>query len=537
MNRATVWPAIPAMLLALVLVGPFHDKAFTIDDTLFLKQAAHAVVDPLHPSAFHMVWDENVPVRVSSMSGPVMPWLLVPAVLTKHPESVAHATQLVLFLLALLATVSLALRFGLHPAWAMASGLLLAAAPAVLAMAGTAMPDVAAMALGILGLERLVAWRDAGRAHQGLSAAALLGLAPLARSHLVLLLGIGLLLVAGDFLVNRTAWRNAPRPVWLPLAAAPLLTAAVIIAIRDPSSGTAALVTAPSRLSSATHLIPNSVAFATHWVLALPLAIPWALLRPMPLLHRWWAIAGAMVVASLLLQLTGHPLFPIAPIAALGAVVLIDILADGWKRRDAVQVTLGLWLLVPFAPAPYSHLPSKYLLAAAPAAAILLAREMALHNRIWSRAILAGTVAVGLAVGMAILRADEAFAGLGRRAAAELVGPNVASGHRVWFAGHWGFQWYAEQAGGRILTLTPPYPASGDLIVTSRNSEPGYAILEMLGAEYPRVSHLARLEDRKPGGRIMNVRLGAGFFSNAWGYLPWAWGDEPLDTFDLWRIE
>jgi hypothetical protein len=107
----------------------------------------------------------------------------------------------------------------------------------------------------------------------------------------------------------------------------------------------------------------------------------------------------------------------------------------------------------------------------------------------------------------------------------------------VWFAGHWGFQWYAERAGGRPVALTPPHPVAGDLLVVSRNSEPGGNVLAMLARRYPRRTHLARVEDRAPGGRVMSKGTGAGFFSQGWGYLPWAWGDDVLDEFDLWRIE
>ena len=65
-----------------------------------------------------------------------------------------------------------------------------------------------------------------------------------------------------------------------------------------------------------------------------------------------------------------------------------------------------------------------------------------------TRPILALTTIAGVTLGIAILRADAAFAGLGRRAVAELIAPNVAAGHRVWFATNWGFQWYATRAGG-----------------------------------------------------------------------------------------
>jgi hypothetical protein len=176
-------------------------------------------------------------------------------------------------------------------------------------------------------------------------------------------------------------------------------------------------------------------------------------------------------------------------------------------------------------------MPSKYLVPSAPAAAIVVARRAMQTSPRLARALIGATVAAGLALGVLVIRADAAFADLGRRAAAELIVPSVAAGHNVWFAGHWGFQWYAEKAGARCLTETPPLPLSGDLAVSSRNTF-GYAI-----GFFPQRKLLATLEDTTPGGRIMSKKLGCGFFSNTWGYLPWAWGDDVLDRFDLWQLE
>ncbi|HVP68043.1 MAG TPA: hypothetical protein VMT17_12340 [Anaeromyxobacteraceae bacterium] len=153
MKLTAIRPAIPALLLALLVLVPMWDKAFTIDDTLFLLQAKHVLSDPLHPTAFDVVWDLPKPERLSQIlpSGPVMAWLLVPAVAGHASELIAHGIETPLLLLAILATVSLALRLGLSTGSARVAGLLLACTPAVLAMAGTAMPDVPAMALSYQG--------------------------------------------------------------------------------------------------------------------------------------------------------------------------------------------------------------------------------------------------------------------------------------------------------------------------------------------------------------------------------------------------
>jgi 4-amino-4-deoxy-L-arabinose transferase-like glycosyltransferase len=534
MTRTALRNAVPALALAAAVLVPFLGKAFTIDDTVFLREAQHALSDPLHPTAFEMVWGD-VPDRVAPTSGPLMAWLLMPSMLVGGSETVAHLTQLAFLALAVLATVALGLRTGLDHFSAMTAGLLLAATPAALAMTGTAMADVPAMALGVAGLERLVAWKQDRRLHQALVAALLLALAPLARSHLVLLLGVGaiLLLPAG---LNVSMLRAERGVLWAPLVLAPAVIALVLAVTLDRAAQGADIVTTTNRVSSLDRVAPNLIAYGVHWTLAVPLALPWIALRPSAMLRRLWVFLVAAATAVYFLSLSTPHVFVVAAAAGLGVAVLWDVFAEGWKHRDAVQVALSAWLLVALVAAPYAHLPSKYLLASAPAVALLVAREMAVRRRMVARIVLGATVTLGVMLGIGILRADAAFAGLGRRAAVELIAPNVASGHRVWFAGHWGFQWYAENAGGRILTLTPPYPVAGDLIVTSRNSEPGFAILQMLAERYPTVSHLTRIEDREAGGRIMNARLGAGFFSNGWGYLPWAWGDDPLDTFDLWQI-
>jgi hypothetical protein len=533
-TRTALWHAIPGVLVAVLVLVPFRDKAFTIDDHVFMFLAEHATVEPLRPTGFEMVWGD-VPGRMHLASGPVMAWLLVPSVLAGGAEWVAHGVQLALLALAVFGTVALGLRLGLAAPWAMGAGFLLASTPAALAMAGTAMPDVPAMALGVIGIERLVAWRQERRAHQAVLAVLFLGLAPLARPHLVLLLGIGGLLLAAPSASATPRFRLLD---WLPLAAAPVLTAAIALAVRDPHPAAAGIVAATASVSSTAiaRIAPNAIAFPIHWVLALPLAIPWILLRPRSVAARWPAFAVAAGGALLVLPVKARSLV-LASLVGIGVAVLWDVGVDAWRRRDLTRLALGLWLLVALAALPYPHLPAKYLLASAPAAAILVAHQLGVAERARARALLGVVCAAGIALGIAILRADAAFAGLGRRAAAELIAPNVAAGHRVWFAGHWGFQWYAEKAGGRPLTLTAPHPVAGDLVVTSRNSEPGRAILAMLAERYPRKTHLARIEASEPGGRIMDRKLRAGFYSQDWGYLPWAWGRTVLDTFDLWRID
>lgn len=528
----SVWrTAAPALVLAALVLAPFWQKAFTIDDTLFLQQAQQLLVDPWHPTTFDMVWSDR-PLRMSAImpSGPVMAYLLVPSVRFGGAEWIAHLIQFALFGLGIVSTVAVSLRLGLGTRGSMWAGLLLAATPTTLAMATTAMPDIPAMAFGVLGLERFLAWRADRRLSQALVAVVALALATLARSHAGLLLGVaGVALFAIPTgrppLGDDAHWRRA----W-PLAGALVAILAILLVTGDPAGPS---VAGSMRGFATLHRMRSNVfAFFVHLALCLPLAAPWAILRMREVPWRLFAVA---LPAAVLLFFSTHAFAnwswalhpPIVIAATLSATVLVDIARDAWQRHDAVQGLLFAWVLLALPVAVYIHLPSKYLTVSAPAIAILIARQTG-HVARPRWAFLAVVVAIGAALGGLIARADANFAGLDREAVATWVAPAVHDGRRVWASGHWGFQWYAERAGARAVTATPPLPQPGDWVIVSGRA--GGSV-----DQFPHRRLIASIGDSRPGGRVMSA--GAGFYSNTWGFLPWTWGTDELERVDLWEIE
>ena len=138
----------------------------------------------------------------------------------------------------------------------------------------------------------------------------------------------------------------------------------------------------------------------------------------------------------------------------------------------------------------------------------------------------------GVVLALLIISADSNLAGAWRRGARELIGPPIAAGKRVWFAGTWGFYWYAERAGARPLSSRPPLPARGDWVV-SCSSGPNDPKPRISPACRP-IQHVA---EAAPGGRIFGGTPSAGFYSNYWGYLPWTWSSDELTSFDVCRLE
>jgi hypothetical protein len=523
---ATVRAALLPWALACAVLVPFLGKPFTIDDPVFLLEARHALEDPLHPTAFEMtLWD--VPERVSAMvpPGPVIAWLLVPTMLAGASEHVAHATQLVMVLVAILATVSLALRLGSQPRSATAAGLLLAATPTLLGMAGTAMPDVPAMALGVAGIERFVAWRQDGKWIQGTAASILLALAAMTRLHALLLLPIPVLLIVDDpFSIE--AWRRELARAWPALAGAIVIAGSLALATRDPYPGGGGSIGAVGDLSSAENVGRNALSLAIHWVLAVPFALPWLTLS-LRSMRAWVVVVASLGAVGLLVAAPGDPPYWLAPIAGVGVAALVDTVRQAAGRRDRIEIALAAWMLIPLPTVVYAHLPPKYLLASAPAAALLVARRAA-GRRIGAVAT-ACVAALGVALGVAILRADAALAEVARTGVRMLTAPQVTGGRAVWYDGYWAFQWYAEAAGARRWTARPPQPAPGDLVI-SHVRRP----LPLDSDAFRGLVHLRRYEVRGSGGRVLDLDSNAGFFTNAWGHLPWAWGDGVVDAVDLW---
>jgi hypothetical protein len=538
---STLRATIPALLLSAVILLPHLGKAFTIDDTIFLFEARHALLDPLHPTAFNILWDEDVE-RVSQVvpSGPIQAWLLVPALRATDQERVAHGIMLAVLWVGIVASVSLAKRLGLGPGGMTLVGLLVAASPTVLAMTGTAMPDVTVMTLGTAGMERLVAWQQERRRHQVAAAVLLLGLAPLARSHGLLLLGVAAILLFWERPIP-ARWRDRLLRLW-PVAAAGAVMLAIVVVTRDRGPEAGNVVSAAAGLSSAstTRLSKNLAAFFVHWVLTVTFAVPWVALRWREMVRSRLVLGAAvlgMALAAYVARTRGSNFYwSLVPVAGVGAAALVDVFREARSRGRLQDLALACWLLIGLVALPYVQLPSKYLVASAPAAAILLARVAGRARGLVPRVALGVTLVVGAALGLAIIRADAALSGMSKAAVEKLIVPRVAAGEKVWFVGHWGFQWYAENAGARPVSLTTQFPSAGDTVVVSATSSPSEKVLKRLRNDFPYAIPLDRMTDTSDGGRVMNVRRKVGFFSNGHGALPWTWSRSPLDEFTVWAL-
>jgi hypothetical protein len=491
--------AAPALFLAGLLLLPFLNRPFTIDDPLFLREAKHALVDPPHPADFEQVWNAGNRQKLSEylLGGTLPAYVLAPVAALGGREWIAHLYQFLLLGGFLLGTASVARRLGCEERQAGTVALLTGTNPVTLGMAATVMPDIMAMAFGIWGLDCVLAFRERQRWTIGMAATLLLAAAILCRATTA-----PLLVVAALWL-----WPKGWRALW-PMA---LVLIPVVL-----NRGTAA-ANAFETLTALRNVPRNLVAFLGYEALTGPVLL-YALMT-----QRW---RFALTVAGLAIAgLALSPLQPYAIPAALG----IGFLLACWKivKDPALVIWMGAGLVA----LPYVHMAAKYLIPGIPAAALLVVFHGArTGNRRYPLAI-AILIAAGWLCGALIVVGDTTLGTSQREAVRRLIEPRLRRGIRVWAGGQWAFLAYAEDAGAKALANTPPLPQPGDEIVVSRldyygklNSLPIH--VELLNTQF----------DRRCGVFVLNRPMHAGFYSIRFGYLPFAVGCGEVNAYDLYRV-
>lgn len=527
-----------SIVLAIGVLLLFLEKAYTIDDLTFLLQAQHALVDPVHSTAFEMV-HHGLRFRLSSelVSGPVMAYLLVPSILLDGAEWITHLIQAFLLACGAFFTSALSLRMGHTSRQAMIAALLVVASPAVLAMAATGMPDVPAMVFGVIGLERLLAAQQQRNFPAAVVGALFLVLAAMSRPHVLLLFACAalLLLDSGETPASsRGTLRKFLSPPFLCLAGGLVCCALVVFVTRDPFSGDT--IAAPIRRPAENMLMFNLASFGLHWAVGFPLAVLWPLVRGSAFFNmRRTRITFAL---GLLVSMSGTVL-RFGLVHGVIAIVVIchsfDVLADiviySWRHRGHGNLGLTSWLFLGAATATYSHLPEKVLVPSAPAMAILIASQIPSQIGVFSRrrvaaGLFGATIIAGLILGVLIIKADTALAEIGREGG-KIVRLYRQRGERVWIDGGWGFQWYAMKNGSNVMATTPPFPTTGDVVVTG----PTAYLIRRSSSERTLIYRRIYAE---PGGRLFTD--GAGFYENKSGPWPWVSGTGELGRIEAWRI-
>jgi hypothetical protein len=139
--------------------------------------------------------------------------------------------------------------------------------------------------------------------------------------------------------------------------------------------------------------------------------------------------------------------------------------------------------------------------------------------------LLAAAAAFSLIVGYA----DYTLAGSQRRAAQDIAAR--ADTGKLWFTGHYGFQYYMELHGARPVDIGRSQPQPGDVVVIpSNNAWPIVPKDEIIGPTAQLRYHVF------PWLVTVNHRMHAGFYADAAGPLPFTFGRAPEEIYGLITI-
>ncbi len=537
----------PTLALVILWIGleiPFLPTAFRIDEPYYLAIAQQITRHPSDPYSFQINWLGTPKLVSESFANPplVPVWIAVWECFFPRNEYSIHVAMLLLALLAIHGLVLLAKRYQVDPSLAV---LLLCFSPAFFLGSQVVMLDVPMLSLLLVGVAYALTYQETGRKSAWGVAFAASFLCPLTKYNgllivplLMLLLlegrrrvGIFVLTMAplGSFIFwNAFTWRKYGRPnVLLLFELQKNLEKSKVFLGHEMgiflAIGLGAVSIAIPFLLFQVKSLRRSYTFWTPTVFAL--SFLWA--------H--YQIHYSTVSACL----TG--------LAVCIVLILVDaVLRQFWKipkLRNLQSILLLLWfslgMLMQFGMAATSV---RYALIMTPAAVLIIL--MLVKALDWkptsavqvSALFLSGLLALSIAIG------DAEIANGYKQIILRRIAPSVDDlRNRFYFAGHWGFHYYAEQAGGIALdTSRPQSYEPGDLVVVAQNAWPGMRSLRPTSGQKLEWS-LERFVPNWPVNTITCVG-GANFYGNRLAsceeptLLPFAIGYFTSEEFLFYRI-
>lgn len=151
-----------------------------------------------------------------------------------------------------------------------------------------------------------------------------------------------------------------------------------------------------------------------------------------------------------------------------------------------------------------------------------------LRNLIWTVVVI--TAIYSMLIGSGDYRFAEAY----RRSSREITGQYAQPGRTLWYSGEWGFRYYFERNGAKLLTATEVGPKVGDVIIKPYLATPWVTLYD--GPEYSELleQHGALMDYPL---RILDFSSHAGFYSSWFGLLPFSiTNGERWEWFNVFQV-
>ena len=536
----------PLMVIGVLLflcLSPFINKAFHMDDPLFVWSAEWILKHPGNFYGFDVNWYGVAnPMVITNCNPPLTScFLALAASVFGWGEIGLHGAFLVAAFAAGAGIYHLARLWCERPLLATVIAMI---TPVFLVSSTTLMCDAPMLALWVWAV---VLWERAltrGSVLRFLAAGVLAGLAVLTKYSALTYLP--LLLVLGGLRKRRPGW-------WLLWLAVPAAMIEVYQLVTAKLYGQGLISAAADY--AANHHFAMGGGWQAKWIIGLAFAggclLPTSFFAPL-LWRRRPLVMGSVLAFGLSLgallcykklgpmDLSGRDnsqwgfLLQMSLLMAGGLHLLLLTAVELWRRRDTVAVVLAAWIYGGFTFATVLNwtVSARSLLPIVPAAAILLMRRLERENPIAiERSRLLWPLIPSAVVSLLVATADFDLANSARTAARQIAAQFKSATGRLWFQGHWGFQYYIEKLGAQPVDFALTTLQPGDIMVVPVNNSnvrwPASDDAEVLEtAEFEACSWLSTVQ----------IDKGAGFYAANCGPLPFVFGPMPPEKYRVFKV-
>jgi hypothetical protein len=538
LRRCTEHPYLSLTLAVIACLAPFSGRAFHVDDTLFVWAAQQIAAHPLDPYGFEITWDTTrTPMSDVTQNPPLASYYIaLIARLAGWSERALHLGFILVALALVLGTYRLAARFTRFPLLAALCALL---TPGVMISAASVMCDTMMLALWVWAAVFWIEGSESDKKWLLIISSALMGASALTKyfgvSIILLVLVYSLfrprrvgiyflcLFIPVAMLVGYEWWTNNLYGHGL------LQTAAEFARSQRAGTNGSSLAILAVGLSFVGGCSLLGLSFAPFvWSrkqIAIGLLaagiISWAVIAG-------WLDMGLRVGHGLENKwLTGVQLL----LCVAGGLSILGLaVKDLAKNKNADSLFLALWLGGTFFFAGFVNytVNARSVLPLIPAAAILAVRQLDETSMRGRRMQIAIALVASMVISLWVTYADSEVGNSARTAASLVFDKTRGTGAKVFFEGHWGFQYYMESHGAEPLDLRDPQAKSGDFVVIPRNNIQTQS-LEPSVIDSQQILNLPL----KSGASTISSQLGAGFYSSYWGPLPFAFGPVPMERYEI----
>ena len=537
------------IILTILLIAPFANKAFHIDDPLFLWVAKHIQSQPADPYRFNVTWEwDETEVSQITKNPPLTSYFIaLAAYFVGWGEKGLHLVFLVPAIFTVLGTYLLARRFCASPMLSTLVGLV---TPVFILSSTTLMSDGLMLTFWVWAI---LLWVRATERNEPL----LFGLSAflIAVCALTKYYGVSLLFLLPVYSIAKKQ-KIGSWAIYL------IIPIAILVWYQWETHtlyGRGLLLDAGTYASQFRSQVDSGLiakgfiglTFAGGCLASLFFFMPFLWSRRVLLIEL--VVLGAMILTLSSVQVLGTfqlhdeygrrwPQIIQIGLMAMGGINLIGLaVMDAWNHRKdegtASSLLLFCWIVGTFIFASFANwsVNGRSILPMAPAFGILLARRMEQRTlSLKKRFALFLPLVPAVVIALFVTWADYGLANSARSAVDRIYETHDRPKSGLWFQGHWGFQYYMELRGGKIAQMHRSPLLPGDLLVIPENNCFTFPLPPDRS-----VSLRDTIEIIPPCRWLTTMGRfeGGGFYSDRWGDLPFVIGSTLPERYSLLQLE